>query len=224
LRAVGRLCGHGRGIAVVKAFGIADGCADVVLWRRRRELALRRTTSVVGPVGTEHTLAAAALLMTAGSAATASAAREPLFTGFDWGWLLAGALIVVVAMIQVFAPDLPDGQWVAPSGIPGRAVGNLRLPNQLRSLLQWSCIAVVALTELRRLKLRWAMLSMAAFVFAVVLTASRTGLVSVLLLGLWSLVDRRLSIPTRAAAGRTADGPAAVSPGARRAACMARER
>ena len=143
------------------------------------------------------TLAAAALLVMAGSAARATAAREPLFTAFAWGWLVAGALNVLVAMIQVFAPDLPDGHWIAASGIPGRAVGNLRQPNHLSSLLLWSCIAVVALLELRRLTLRWAALAMAAFVFAVVLTASRTGLVSVLLLGLWGLVDRRLSKPAR---------------------------
>src|SRR5262249_43552689 len=63
--------------------------------------------------------------------------------------------------------------------------------------LLWSCIAVVALLELGRIGRRWAWSLLAAMVFAVVLTASRTGLVSVVLLALWALLDRRLSRPGR---------------------------
>lgn len=152
------------------------------------------------------TLAAALLLLAAGAAAPAAerlhsdapgATRETLFTAFAWAWLVAGLFNVVVALVQVFAPGLPDGIWLAASGIPGRAVGNLRQPNHLSSLLLWSCIATVALLELRQLGRRWAALALAAFVFGVVLTASRTGLVSVLLLALWGLADRRLSRPAR---------------------------
>ena len=147
------------------------------------------------------TLAAAALLATGGASAGASTktwpGAETLFAAFCWAWVVAGALNVVVALVQVFAPDLPDGNWIAISGIPGRAVGNLRQPNHLSSLLLWSCIAVIALLDLRRLSQRAATVAMAAFVFAVVLTASRTGLVSVLLLALWGVFDRRLSRPAR---------------------------
>jgi hypothetical protein len=63
--------------------------------------------------------------------------------------------------------------------------------------LLWSCIAAIALLDLRQIGRRWAALALAAFVFGVVLTASRTGLVSVLLLALWGLADRRLSRPAR---------------------------
>ena len=146
------------------------------------------------------TLAAAALLAAGGSSPqrgpTAESA-ESVFAAFCWGWLVAGALNVAVALLQVFTPDLPDGNWIAISGIAGRAVGNLRQPNHLSSLLLWSCIAVIALLDLRRLSQRAAAVAMAAFVFAVVLTASRTGLVSVLLLALWGLLDRRLSRTSR---------------------------
>jgi hypothetical protein len=92
---------------------------------------------------------------------------------------------------------LPDGEWIAASRLSGRAVGNLRQPNHLSSLLLWACVAVAALAEMRRLALRWAVPAMAALILAVVLTASRTGLVSVALLALWGLVDSRLSRPVR---------------------------
>ena len=143
------------------------------------------------------TLAATAVLVLAGSAAAAGRRAESLFTAFCWAWLLAGVLNTVLALIQVFAPDLTDGNWLATSGLPGRAIGNLRQPNHLSSLLLWSCIATVALHELGRLRSALAAALLAGLVFAVVLTASRTGLVSVALLALWAVVDRRLSKPAR---------------------------
>jgi len=77
-------------------------------------------------------------------------------------------------------------------------VGNLRQPNHLSSVLTWGCIAVIGLLEMRRVRLRLAAPALALLVAAIVLTASRTGLVSVLLLALWALLDRRLSGRTRA--------------------------
>ncbi|MDP1912185.1 PglL family O-oligosaccharyltransferase [Brevundimonas sp.] len=142
-------------------------------------------------------LAAAAVLAAGGAGVRLRDARHDLFAAFCWAWLVAGLLNVGVAGVQVFLPEWPDGNWIAHSGYPGRAVGNLRQPNHLSSLLLWSCIAVVALLELGRLGRRAAALALAALVFAVVLTASRTGLVSVLLLALWGLFDRRLSRPAR---------------------------
>ena len=64
--------------------------------------------------------------------------------------LVAGFLSAIVGCVQVFAPDWPDGEIIARSGMPGRAVGNLRQPNHLSSLLLWAMIALVALFELRR--------------------------------------------------------------------------
>ncbi len=145
------------------------------------------------------TLAAAAVVVLAGTArprGDAAPAPDP-FVAFTWALLVCGLLNAAVALVQVFAPHLPDGDWIAASGIVGRAVGNLRQPNHLSSLLLWACIAAIALLEWRRLPLAAAALALAALVWAVVLTASRTGLVSVLLLALWGLADRRLSGRTR---------------------------
>ncbi len=142
-------------------------------------------------------LAAAAVMVAAGAGARCAASAEDVFALFCVAWLVAGVLNAGVAVAQVFAPALPDGDWIASSSIPGRAVGNLRQPNHLSSLLLWAAIAVVALAELRRIGPRLAAALLALMVFGVVLTASRTGLVSVVLLALWGGADRRLARPTR---------------------------
>ena len=143
-------------------------------------------------------LGAAALLVHSGSAACSSDEAGDVFALFSWGFLIAGGLNLAIGLVQVFAPGLADGDWIAVSNITGRAVGNLRQPNHLSSLLLWSVIATVALVELRRLPRSAGALCLAALVFGVVLTASRTGLVSVLVLALWGLLDGRLSWRTRA--------------------------
>jgi O-antigen ligase len=142
-------------------------------------------------------LLAAAVLVASGAGAHARPDAAQAFGDFCLAWVVAGVLNVGIAAVQVFAPGWTDGDWLATSGIPGRAVGNLRQPNHLSSLLLWSAIAVIALLELRRLSRGWAVALFAAMVFAVVLTASRTGTVSVVLLALWGLADRRLARPTR---------------------------
>ncbi len=121
----------------------------------------------------------------------------PGFVAFNIGWVVAGVLNAVVAAVQVFAPEWTDGDWIATSALAGRAVGNLRQPNHLSSLLLWSTIALIALFELRLLARAVVVALMAMLVFAVVLTASRTGVVGVALLALWGLADRRLSRSAR---------------------------
>lgn len=114
-----------------------------------------------------------------------------------FGLLVLGALNVLIAVVQVFFPDLTDGAVIAKSGLDGRAVGNLRQPNHISSMLLWSAAAVVPLLESRKLK-RWPAAALfAAIIFSIELSASRTGLVGVLLLLVWGVVDRRLSRSTR---------------------------
>ena len=85
------------------------------------------------------TLVATALLAAGGAGARRGADAAPVFAIFCWAWLIAGLLNVAIALVQVFWPDMADGDWIAVSGIAGRAVGNLRQPNHLSSLLLWSC-------------------------------------------------------------------------------------
>ena len=99
--------------------------------------------------------------------------------------------------MQVFGPAWADGTLIARTGHVGRAVGNLRQPNHLSSLLVWALIALVPLAHGRRF-FRAALPGSLALglglllVWAVVLTASRTGALGMLLLAVWGVLDRRM--------------------------------
>ena len=144
-------------------------------------------------------LAAAALMVVAGASAARAQQGVLVFTALAWALLAAGLLSSAVALVQVFAPDWAGGNWIAASGVPGRAVGNLRQPNHLCSLLVWALGAAVALHQLRRLPGAALALLLPLLVLAVELSASRTGAVGLLLLGLWGLADRQLRRPARLA-------------------------
>ncbi|MBL8275404.1 MAG: O-antigen ligase C-terminal domain-containing protein [Pelomonas sp.] len=115
-----------------------------------------------------------------------------------WGLLVAGGVSIAISLVQVFLPDLADGSVIARSGIPGRAVSNLRQPNHLASLMMWMAVAAVFITERRGWRHALAPLLFAC-VFTVVLSASRTGFIGIGMLALWGIVDRRLSRGARLA-------------------------
>ncbi len=143
-------------------------------------------------------LAAVVVLLSGASVArTGGPVAHTIFAAFCMAWVIAGALNAGIGLIQVFLPSWCDGDWIARSAIPGRAVGNLRQPNHLSSLLLWSCICVVGGWEVRRLARGPALALMTLLVFAIVLTASRTGVIGVFLMALWGLIDRRLAAFTR---------------------------
>ena len=161
-------------------------------------LGLLLLAALVAPNGAASAaaLAAALLVLLAGMRASSDErAREPVMDLFCLALLVAGLLSVAVALVQVFAPGWADGSVIARSGVVGRAVGNMRQPNHLASLLMWACVAAVWLANSRRGR-AWAAALPAllfAMVFAVVLSASRTGMIGVGLLALWGLLDRKLS-------------------------------
>jgi O-antigen ligase len=138
-------------------------------------------------------LIGAALLVLLSGQGLGAAARRAWFNGICWALLAAGLLSLVVSVVQVFAPTLVDGYLVANSGKPGRATGNMRQPNQLASLLLWACVAATYLADQRRLKRKALPVVLFGLVFAVVLSASRTGLLGVLVLALWGLLDGKLA-------------------------------
>lgn len=142
-------------------------------------------------------IAAAALaVMVAVRLQRAGQAQAP-FEAFCVALAVAGLLGSVIGALQVFAPEWTGGDWIAPSAAAERAVGNLRQPNHLSSLVLWSMIAVVWLGDAGRLP-RAAMLGLLlAMLFGVVLSASRTGMLGTLVLALWGSVDRTLSRRTR---------------------------
>jgi Virulence factor membrane-bound polymerase, C-terminal/O-Antigen ligase/Protein glycosylation ligase len=147
------------------------------------------------------TLAAASVVLAAGAGAKPGHA---LWAGLFAALLAVGVASAIIGVIQVFAPDALPHQWIARSGIPGRAVGNLRQPNHLSTLLLWSAVAAVPLLtwtwQRQRRALSAAVLATAyvAVLFGVVLSGSRTGLLGVGVLVLWGLMDRSLVWPVRA--------------------------
>jgi len=113
------------------------------------------------------------------------------------GWLVLGCMLAMVCVIQVMAPHWADGDWIARTSLPGRAIGNMRQPNHVAMLLCWSCVSVLWLGATQRLGRAASTLLLSLFIFAMVLTASRTGLLGLLLLTAWGLADRRLPTSMR---------------------------
>ncbi len=140
---------------------------------------------------------AAAALCVAGAISRGAPNATEWMVVFAWAWWVAGLFNVAVAIVQVMIPDAPDGTWLARSAVAGRAMGNFRQPNHLSSLLLWSLAALVPLLHLRRIALRLAVFSATLMVLAVVMSASRTGMVGVLVLAIWGGLDRRLDRITR---------------------------
>jgi O-antigen ligase len=140
-------------------------------------------------------MAIAAVVLMTGAATT----RSPLlWAAFFAAWLMAGMAGVLIGVTQVIMPDAVDGQWIARTSIAGRAVGNLRQPNHLATLLLWSAVAAVPLLEMQALgRCRTAKAALcalfAATLFGVVLSGSRTGLLGVAVLLAWGMLDVRLS-------------------------------
>jgi O-antigen ligase len=146
----------------------------------------------VQELGALGLLAAAAAVYLLGASA-AGAERGRWGEGLAWGCLLAGLAGVAIGCIQVFAPALADGQWIARSGFIGRAVGNVRQPNHLATLLLLAAVALIWLAQQRRWPALAAWSAMSLLVGAVVLSASRTGLwFGVPLLFLWGLLDSQM--------------------------------
>jgi O-antigen ligase len=140
---------------------------------------------------------AAGMLSAAAAVVLAGASVGGRLTIFHAAWVVAGALNGLIAIVQVFAPSWPDGVLIAAALGDGRAVGNVRQSNHLSSLLLWSAVALVPLVDAGHLRLRSAGLMLVLMMVGAVLSGSRTGMLGVVLLGVWGLADRRLSLPAR---------------------------
>ncbi len=135
----------------------------------------------------------AALVVTwAGWQSGQQSQRDTVFDLFAGALCLAGFLGVVLGLIQAFHPAWADGTFIAEPTVAGRAVGNLRQPNHLSTLLVWACASAIWLGARRRLPQWLAVSLMALFIWGIVLTASRTGMLAMVFLALWGLIDKRL--------------------------------
>jgi len=137
-------------------------------------------------------LVAACFVASLGARSAQGGERDGLeaFAPFAFGMVGVGVLSALIAVVQVWFPSLADGGVIAQSGIPGRAVGNLRQPNHLASLLVWSVIALVPLVEWGRIP-RWlGGVLLLLIMTGVFLSGSRTGLLGgVGVIVLWVVAD-----------------------------------
>lgn len=113
------------------------------------------------------------------------------FNVFCVALIVTGVLSTLVGMVQVFAPQWADGNWIATASIPGRASGNLRQPNHLSSLLLWAALALVWMLETGRIRRPAAAALGGLFMLGLVLSASRTGTLGVIVLALWGALDKQ---------------------------------
>lgn len=118
--------------------------------------------------------------------------RDAIFDLFAAAICLAGTLGMMLGLVQVFQPQWADGLFIAEPTVAGRAVGNLRQPNHFSTLLVWASASAVWLGARKRLPAALAAALMALFIWGIVLTASRTGMVAMVFLALWGLLDKRL--------------------------------
>lgn len=143
-------------------------------------------------------IAAAALTAQVAAALQHAGLGRAAFRAFCIGMVVAALASSLIALVQVFAPDWGNVDWIAHSSIAGRAVGNMRQSNHLSSLLLWGIIAIVWLGEARVLRKGVDTALALLFIFAVVLSSSRTGAAGMLMLAVWGVLDRRLSKRSRA--------------------------
>lgn len=143
-------------------------------------------------------LIGAAVLVALGGAAAQRAGRGvEAFRAFAFALVVAGVASAAIGFVQMFAPQWTGSHWIAQSLTEGRAVGNLRQPNHLSSLLLWAIVAAVWLGEAGAMPRRVAAASALVMLYATVLTGSRTGGLGVLLIAAWGLLDRGLARRTR---------------------------
>lgn len=113
---------------------------------------------------------------------------------------VAGLVSAVIAVLQVVGPGLlqgPLGVFVEPTHLPGRAVGHVRQPNHLGTILLWGAVGWAVLSAQAHSGRTVSIAGMVLLIWALVLTGSRTGLLGLSLLVAWGLFDRTLPRHTR---------------------------
>ena len=142
-------------------------------------------------------IASAMLLLWLAAAVAQAGYGAAAFNAFCIALIVTGVFSTLIGMVQVFAPQWADGQWIATASVPGRASGNLRQPNHLSSLLLWAALALVWMLETGRMNRKLAVLLGSLFMLGLVLSASRTGTLGVIVLALWGALDKQRPRPVR---------------------------
>ncbi len=138
-------------------------------------------------------IAAGGVMVASGAIARGQADGRRVLEAFFGAWVVAGVLTALVCLVQTFTPGWTDGTFIALASADGRAIGNLRQPNQVSSQLLWAAVAVIPLLHRGLLRRGPAFALFALMMCGVVLTGSRTGMMGVLGLTAWGMLDKRLA-------------------------------
>lgn len=135
--------------------------------------------------------------------ANAPAGERSTIAALCLGWLIAGVFSACIGIVQYGWPawgreaGLPG--FIATPSVPGRAVGNVRQPNQLTTVLALAVCGAVWWAQVRAWP-RWQVVPLVGLlVCAMVLSGSRMGWLMIALLAAWGALDRGLRMPVRVA-------------------------
>ena len=150
------------------------------------------------------TLMAAALALHGASVGASQA--QAVFRWFCVALVVGGACGAVIGVVQIFAPVEIGNRLFAALVYPGRAVGNLGQPNQFADTQVWALAALVPLLppsarqDLAARALRIGLHAIGLLLLlGVILSASRVGMVGIVMLAAWGAFDRSLPKSTRIA-------------------------
>ena len=129
---------------------------------------------------------------------TEEKALEAILEPLAWAFLTGALASVMIALVQAF--DVwPNASWISRMTELRRPGGNLGQPNQLATLLLMGLASLILLLQIQRLGHLSAALTYLLLAIGMAATESRTGVLSMTMLMLWSLVGMRrmrLAIPS----------------------------
>lgn len=129
---------------------------------------------------------------------TEEKALEAMLEPLAWAFLTGAMASVLIALVQAF--DVwPNASWISRMTELRRPGGNLGQPNQLATLLLMGLASLILLMQIQRLGHLSSALIYLLLATGMAATESRTGVLSMTMLVLWSLVGMRrmrLTIPS----------------------------
>lgn len=139
-------------------------------------------------------------------ASVAGSQPEAAFRLFAIALVVGGVCGALIGVVQIFDPVALGNRWFAALAVPGRAVGNLGQANQFADTQIWALAALVPLLPpaIRQdgaaRALRAGLMAIGVLLLlGVILSASRTGMLGIVMLAAWGAFDRKLPKSTRIA-------------------------
>jgi O-antigen ligase len=142
-------------------------------------------------------LLAAMVTLAIGSQVRQAGWMTPIFRMFCMALVIAGVINSLICILQIAAPEWPDGQWIARAPNKGVALGNLRQPNHLATFLLMGIISLMWLKETFFINKNLSLFLIVLMTTGIVLTDSRTAAINILIISAIGALDKNINIKTR---------------------------